>query len=289
MGIVVRELREPWEFREAVRVQASAWRMSDLSEAVPAHMLKAVADNGGVVLGAFDGDRLVGFCFGFPGRSPEYGEYLYSHMAGVVEEYKYRGVGFLLKSEQRMWAIERGYKLMVWTFDPLQGLNSYFNLHKLGVVVRRFYPNYYGELEDGINRGMPTDRVKAEWWLLSPRVEARMRGFDARAYTEEMIGDDSLYVLRAGSGVEPVVYEGSTPHPVALAEIPLSVNELAKVDPGLPLRWRLALRRVLDHFLNKLGYMAVDFVRDRSRGVGVYVLVDASLHDVLSSNYWWTR
>ena len=281
--MIIRELKRPEEFEEAVRVQVSAWRMSDEREAVPAHMLKAVADNGGVVLGAFDDSgRLVGFCFGFPGKG-EYGEYLYSHMTGVVEEAKYRGVGYELKKAQREWAIAHGYKLIVWTYDPLQGLNSYFNMVKLGVIVRRYYENYYGEIRDGINRGMPSDRVKAEWWILSPRVESILR----RSFSHHVGGlldVDSYYLLRVDNDYKPYIVSTSPSSHIAFIEIPLTVEDIRRRHGvrGL-IEWRNAMRETMARLLNDYGYVAVYFYRDRARGKGVYLLVKRSLSEIIGS------
>jgi len=135
-GLEIRKLRDPQEYIEAVEVQKKAWNMEDYREAAPAHLLRGLADNGGLVLGAFLEGRLVGISYGWPASY-----YFYSHATGVIESTKYKGVGYKLKLSQREWILkDYGFSLAKWTFDPLQSLNSRFNLGKLGVIVKEYYP-----------------------------------------------------------------------------------------------------------------------------------------------------
>jgi predicted GNAT superfamily acetyltransferase len=82
----------------------------------------------------------------------------------------------MLKLEQRKDALSRGIELMEWTFDPLEIKNAYFNMERLGAIVRRFVLNQYGTTSSKLHGGLPTDRCIAEWWLASPRVETILAG-----------------------------------------------------------------------------------------------------------------
>jgi predicted GNAT superfamily acetyltransferase len=127
---------------------------------------------------------MVGFCLavpGFHGTSNEAGRYLHSHMLAVLPEYRRAGVGRRLKLEQRRDALGRGIRLIEWTFDPLEWKNAAFNLNRLGAIARRYVPNQYGISSSPLHRGLPTDRLIAEWWLASPRVAALAEGRDALA------------------------------------------------------------------------------------------------------------
>lgn len=167
------------EFDACVRVQERIWG-SGL--AVPSTMIIAIHHAGGQVLGAFDGAQLVGFILAFvgsrrlPARSGSAqrveSPFLHSHIAAVLPEYRDRGVGRSLKLFQREDALARGIGLIEWTFDPLELKNARFNLARLGAVARRFIPNCYGITGSALHRGMPTDRLVAEWWLASDRVNA---------------------------------------------------------------------------------------------------------------------
>jgi predicted GNAT superfamily acetyltransferase len=119
---------------------------------------------------------MVGFCLCIPGLKPGGVSYLHSHMMGVVADYRNRGVGRLLKTRQRLDALARGVELIEWTFDPLEIKNAFFNIERLGVVVRRYVLNQYGTTSSHLHGGLPTDRCVAEWYIASPRVEIASEG-----------------------------------------------------------------------------------------------------------------
>ncbi|MBI4463788.1 MAG: GNAT family N-acetyltransferase [Acidobacteria bacterium] len=130
----------------------------------------------GQVIGAFEPDgRLVGFCLAVPALHGS-AIYLHSHMLAVLSGWRRRNLGRRLKLEQRRQALEKGINRVEWTFDPLELQNAYFNLERLGAIVRRYVPNQYGISSSPLHRGLPTDRLIAEWWLESPRVVAFATG-----------------------------------------------------------------------------------------------------------------
>lgn len=174
-GIQVRALTTPEEFALAVEVQKHVWGFDEI-ELLPVRLFVVASHIGGQTFGAYDGDRMVGFLLAVPGLKRDGTQYLHSHMLGVLREYRNRGVGQLLKRRQRAEALARGISLVEWTFDPLELKNAYFNLERLGVVVRRYVLNQYGFTTSPLHGGLPTDRCTAEWWLASPRVEAVMSG-----------------------------------------------------------------------------------------------------------------
>jgi predicted GNAT superfamily acetyltransferase len=169
-GIIVRECESLDEFRRCVELQREIWGEADL-EVEPATMFVVAAHTGGQVLGAFDGERLVGYTLAVVGlrhRVP----YLHSHMTGVHSEYRDRGVGRMLKLFQRTEALGRGIRLIQWTFDPLEVRNAHFNLNRLGAICREYHPNLYGVTTSPLHRRLETDRLLVEWRLDSPRVVA---------------------------------------------------------------------------------------------------------------------
>ncbi len=156
------------EYEECVRIQRVTWG-DDLI--VPSGLSRIAQRTGGQVLGAFDGDRMVGFTLAFAGtRSGE--PFLHSHQTAVLPEYRDAGVGRRLKLFQRQDALKRGIKLVEWTFDPLELKNAYFNLVRLGAIARVLIPNCYGITGSALHAGLPTDRLVAEWWLDSVRVKS---------------------------------------------------------------------------------------------------------------------
>ena len=97
-------------------------------------------------------------------------------MLAVLPEYRNRGIGKMLKIAQREDALARGIDLIEWTFDPMEVKNAYFNIERLGAIVRRYTPDFYGSSTSPLHGTLPTDRLHAEWWLKSDRVEAVMAG-----------------------------------------------------------------------------------------------------------------
>ena len=288
MEVEVRRLSKPEELVEVVEVHASAWGSRDYREVVPAHVLKALVDNGGLVLGAFVNGKMVGASYGWV--VCEGGErYFYSHATGVAEGYKYRGVGYALKLKQREEVLRMGIRLIKWTFDPLQSLNSKFNLRKLGVVYREYHVNYYGEMTDAINRGLGSDRVKAEWWIDSKLVEAKLAG-ELRApglgELVESYGAETAIVNEGG--LPKVVRDASeVASEIALIALPRSINEVRdRLGIEAAAKWREATRRVLRGLLRR-GYIAVDYTE--GKGSGYVVMVRRSLGEVLEGRLPWVR
>jgi len=121
-------------------------------------------------MGAFSGDEMVGFALSVPGiRSGHM--YLHSHMLAVRKDHRNGGLGRRLKLLQREDALARGIELIEWTLDPLEIKNAYLNIERLGAIVRRYNINQYGITSSPLQGGLPSDRLIAEWWLKSKRVE----------------------------------------------------------------------------------------------------------------------
>jgi predicted GNAT superfamily acetyltransferase len=174
-AISIRALTVEKEFEDAVRLQKEIWGFNDL-ELLPMRLFMVASKVGGQTLGAFDGNRMIGFCLAIPGLKPGGGSYLHSHMLGVSHEYRDAGVGRLLKLKQREDALGRSIDLVEWTFDPLEIKNAYFNMERLGAIVRRYVRNQYGTTTSPLHGGLPTDRCVAEWWIATSRVKAIVDG-----------------------------------------------------------------------------------------------------------------
>jgi predicted GNAT superfamily acetyltransferase len=168
-SLLIRKCQGLDEMRACVLLQKEVWNFADI-ELVPLRMFVVGEKIGGQVVGAFDRGELVGFAFAIPGirhgRS-----FLYSQMLAVRQPYRNSGLGRRLKLFQREDALARGFELMEWTFDPLEIKNAYLNLEKLGAIVRRYSINLYGVTSSLLQASLPTDRLVAEWWLKSNRVE----------------------------------------------------------------------------------------------------------------------
>jgi len=173
--IEVRPLTAHAEFQEAVQLQQQIWGFEEI-ELLPLRLFVVATKVGGQAFGAFDGKRMVGFCLAIPGLKAGGKSYIHSHMLGVLPDYRDSGVGRKLKLAQRDEAMGRGIDLIEWTFDPLEIKNAFFNIERLGAVVRRYVLNQYGTTSSHLHGGLPTDRCIAEWWISSPRANAIIAG-----------------------------------------------------------------------------------------------------------------
>ena len=185
--VEIRKLGKHAEFSDAVKLQQEIWGFADI-ELLPLRLFVVADKIGGQVLGAFDGARMVAFCLAIPGLKPGGKYYLHSHMLGVLPAYRNSGLGRQMKLKQREEAAVRGVDLVEWTFDPLELKNAYFNIERLGAIVRRFVRNQYGTTSSHLHTGLPTDRCTAEWWIQSARVEAACAGqpFERGAIVERI-------------------------------------------------------------------------------------------------------
>ncbi len=183
-GILIRPLQEVQEMSIGVDLQRRVWGYTEI-DTVPDQIFVVARESGGQVLSAFHEDKAIGFALAFAGVHG--GRiHLHSHMVAVLPEYQDRGVGRMLKLAQRDDAISRGIDLIEWTFDPLQLKNAYFNLMRLGAIVRRYIPNFYGRTSSPLHRGLPTDRLVAEWRVRSARVQELVDGKIPKAGTDRV-------------------------------------------------------------------------------------------------------
>jgi chorismate synthase len=272
MNLSIRPLTTITDIRACEALQRQVWAMPDDLEVVPLHLLVTVQRNGGLLLGAFDGAALVGFVFGFPGRSAE-GKLVHcSHMMGVASSYRSQGVGYRLKLAQRDHVLEQGVDLITWTYDPLESRNAYLNIHKLGCVCGTYVRDYYGPLSDGLSAGLPTDRFQVEWWIGSARVQRRLAGLSSTQSADPMV--QILATTRtAGGYLAPGRVKLETAAPAIRFEIPVNYQALKAADAALALEWRLAVRGISEVCF-AAGYTVADFAHQHTPdgGRSFYVL-----------------
>ena len=255
-NIVIRNLETMADLSATVELQKAVWGMHDVEVSSP-HTLRAIVHAGGVVIAAEIEGLMVGFCFGMAAWR-EGDLWLWSHMAGVRPEYQGRGIGFRLKLAQREWALARGFCRMAWTFDPLQSGNANFNFNRLGVTARIYSVNHYGAMQDGINAGLASDRLEAQWQLDSPRVEERLRGAPQESPVVPVDAAKLVYVDDAGVVIR------EQPDALTAAhygiEIPLNIADLKQRDIKRAKTWQLYLRGAMTALLDA-GYIVSGFVR----------------------------
>jgi len=178
-AVTIRKCETLAEMHACFALQKEVWKFAD-AELVPVRIFVVAGKIGGQVIGAFipgnraDGnDELIGFALAIPGVRNGH-SYLHSQMLAVREQYRNLGLGRRIKLAQREEALARGFHLMEWTFDPLEIKNAYLNIEKLGAIARRYNADQYGSTSSPLQGGLPSDRLVAEWWMKSKRVEAAL-------------------------------------------------------------------------------------------------------------------
>lgn len=254
----IRKIESLAEMREVEQLQREVWGVDDL-EVYPALALKPQTEVGGILIGAFDQGRMVGFVFGFPGILD--GEtIIHSDMLGISEGYRSHNLGYALKLAQREAAMQRGIERITWTFDPLQSRNAHFNFSKLGVMADRYYVDYYGVTSSFLHR-FGTDRLWVTWLLDSERVKSRVEEALKPAPPGDL--DQLLHLVRVGENLEPVSDEFRE-EPQLIIEIPSQISEHHE-------RWREATRKAFTSAIGA-GYVVDGFYVHETRPVGSYVL-----------------
>jgi predicted GNAT superfamily acetyltransferase len=275
MGVQIRTLTRIEDMLPIEELQQAIW---GYDKPYPARLLLVVAETGGQVQGAYWEGRMIGFSFmlyarGHGGEGP----YLHSQLVGVLSDYRDQNVGFLLKLAQRQYGLDLGIDKIEWTFDPLQGRNGYFNVRKLGTVIRRYRPNYYGQLDSAFSRAIASDRCFAEWFVRSPRVEARIAGRGPRLTLEAARRPPYVSVTRVEltpQGVARLVdYRLGVEAERLVVEVPADFQPVM-ADLALAEEWRAKTRAIFLHYLNERGYIVSDCVSglEGGRRRNLYIL-----------------
>jgi len=278
----IRVLETLEEMTAVEDLQRAVWPGSE-TEIVPAHLLITTVHNGGLVLGAFEDEKMVGFAFGFPGLEnlpdgprPKH----CSHMLGVLDSHRDSGLGFALKRAQWQMVRNQGLDHVTWTYDPLLSRNAHLNIAKLGTVCNTYRRSEYGDLRDGLNAGLPSDRFQVDWWIRTRRVEQRLsrraRGTLDLSHFQEA-ETQVLYspAHRPEGWIAPPEHFSSPAGNLALAEIPSDFLALKAADFSLARDWRFFSREVFETAF-QAGYLVTDFVFDRASGRSLYVLTDGN-------------
>jgi predicted GNAT superfamily acetyltransferase len=286
-AITYRDLTTLEEFAQVVDLERVVWGPGYV-DVVPTPILTVTVKRGGILIGAFheperdsstgsgssgatsrdealaerpaSAGRLIGFVYSLPGIK-DGKPTQWSHMLGVLDEFRRDGVGRQLKLLQRERALAMGLELIEWTFDPLQAMNAYLNFAKLGVVSDEYEENIYGESASPLHKDNPTDRLVAEWWI---RVPPRPRENFADAQPVNR-------TARSGEWIESVDVDLSIDATRLTIEIPIGFTDMLARAPELAMAWRICTRAMFTTYFDR-GYRAVDFFLDTPNATGSYLL-----------------
>lgn len=234
-AVVIRPLDGEAERAACVALQERVWGPA-FADRVPASVLMIALETGGVASGAFEAGELVGFVFGITGLRAGRPTH-WSDMLAVAPEHRGRGIGYRLKLHQRTLLLERGVKMVRWTFDPLEARNAHINLRRLGAVAREYRRDAYGASDSPLHAGIGTDRLVAEWPIASERVATRLAGGPG----------DPTDRPAEGGGAQRIA-------------VPADIQALKRTDLAAALEWRRTVREALEGAF-AAGYTAVDFER----------------------------
>lgn len=259
--ITIRKLTTIAELEMVQQLDIEVWDGSP----IPIHQTATAIKNGGIIMGAFDGNHLIGFNYGFAGFK-EGKVYLCSHMMGIASQYRAQGIGEALKREQRNVAIEYGYDMMKWTYDPLETRNGYLNLTKLRAVCDTYIENCYGKMQDGLNKGLPSDRFEVSWYLTSDYINKNTLWDLSKAtiIAHVQLNEQGL----------PVLNQWNLNHTLDasayLLPVPKNFQGIKASNPELALDWRMKTRHIFQTLFSK-NYVAVQLERDENLHHYVFV------------------
>jgi predicted GNAT superfamily acetyltransferase len=266
----IKPLTTVQEIAPVEEIQLQAWGRGERL-VIPKHLLHALQYNGSILLGAYDGEQMVGYTFGVLGTVPNLKNridqvaaarlQLYSHHLAVLPSYQGQGVGLELKLAQREYADKIGLRRISWTFDPLVTRNAWLNIGRLGGISNTYLTNFYGVLDGDI----PSDRLYLEWWITSNRVKSRIDQQRKPLSYEALVGGGAILVNEASRNEQGILqpaeklisYDQSF---MVLVEVPANHKEIAAVDETLGLAWRTHIRHTFLELFAQ-GYVATDFAR----------------------------
>jgi predicted GNAT superfamily acetyltransferase len=248
------------DYGDCIDIQREVWRFEDI-DIVPVATLLAIDHCGGILLGAHTGSgEMIGFVCSMLGTEPG-GLIQHSHMLAVRNAYRNADVGYRLKLAQREEALKRKIRVIDWTFDPMQSLNAYFNMGKLGAWADTYEENFYGETTSDLHRGLPTDRLVARWDLDSEPVEKRLHAGPPRR--DLRAGLRKFEVINELRDVAPGMASSSPARLDCeaerfLFEVPYNLSDIKNRDLDAAVEWQGRMRQVFRNYFKK-GYAVTDF------------------------------
>ncbi len=251
MPITFKQLKTLEDLNPCEDLQEAVWKF-DKNDIIPPRFMRVLCKHGGFAMGAFDGDIMIGFVFGVPaihyGRPSQH-----SHMLAVLPEYRNHNVGYKLKIAQREEALSRNIDLITWAFDPLQSKNAHLNINKLGVIACSYDINLYGEASSSkLHSGLGTDRLLAEWWLVSDKVKTIIDGHTHDAVKK--LPAKGLYINRTQHDEQgflvPVEPDLTLTDEVLRLEIPANIDEMKVSNIETAHRWRELIQKTFLHYFD---------------------------------------
>ncbi len=263
MAITYKQLKTVEDLIPCEKLQEAVWKFNK-NDIIPPRFMRVLCKHGGFAMGAFDGETMIGFVFGVPaihyGRPSQH-----SHMLAVLPEYHNQNVGFNLKKAQREDALSRNIDLITWAFDPLQSKNAHLNINKLGVIACSYDINLYGESSSSkLHSGLGTDRLLAEWWLVSDRVKSIIECSASNSNSTPYANGMKINKTERGTQrlLIPAKPDLTLTNEVLLLEIPDNIDEMKDSNIEAARKWRILVQKTFLHYFNA-GYYINSFQVER--------------------------
>jgi predicted GNAT superfamily acetyltransferase len=263
--IEIRSLQTVDELERVRQLEAIVWSFED---SVPVNQTITVVKNGGFILGAFLHNELIGFQYSFPGFDGKE-VYLCSHSLGIHPSYRKYGIGEKLKWAQKGLAEDMGYELISWTYDPLETVNGNLNLHKLGAVCTSYLEDAYGEMDDGLNSGIATDRFLVEWRM--DEIQGK-EGATKIGQTERLV--DLQNIVMETTEKDGFLVPGDINYclesDLLFVPVPGNFQEIKSADFSFAVEWRNVTRKIFTNYLRN-GWHVTDLIK-KGQNQYLYVL-----------------
>ena len=265
MNLKIKPIRSLYDLKKTHDLQRNTWGYRD-EMIFPYTIMTSTRHSGGVLLGAYIDDDLVGFLYGYLGMGGG-SLYLFSQRMGILPEYQGLGIGTALKLAQREQMLRQGIDLVVWTYEPLAGISARLNVEKLGGIVRTYVRSIYGKIENPLQAGLPMDRVLVEWHLMSERVRARIGNHVKKPSVRQWLEEEKYPLVNAAR------WQNDIPVPLApnmtlddktiLVQIPPDLQDIKKKDLPVAQAWRSITRKVFESYLGR-GYVITGFASEKT-------------------------
>ncbi len=264
MNLKIKPISSLYDLKKTHDIQRNTWGYRD-EMIFPYTIMTSTRHSGGVLLGAYIDDNLVGFLYGYLGMGGG-SLYLFSQRMGILPEYQGLGIGTALKLAQREQMLRQGIDLVVWTYEPLAGISARLNIEKLGGIVRTYVRDIYGKVENPLQAGLSMDRVLVEWHLMSERVRSRIGNHVEKPSLKKWLEEEKFPVIN------PIKWQDDLPVPLpplldmdegtVLLQIPPNLQDLKKKDLSVAQKWRSVTRKVFETYLSN-GYVVTGFANSK--------------------------
>ena len=246
-------------------IEKAVWNM----EPIPIHQTYTALNNGGIILCAYDHDQMIGYSYSFAGFNNNQ-SYLCSHMLGILPDYRQKGLGERLKLKQAEIARKMGYSKITWTYDPLESRNAYVNLHKLRAIGAHYKENHYGQLNDNLNQGLPTDRIVIEWPLQKKQKEFINQKNSENDYSSSNKDRQLIMVTLEQPRISKNFNRNLIEENSWFVPIPNHFQKIKKQNIELAKKWRFTIRQVFLKLFSD-GFIATDFIFNKQSNYSLYV------------------